>query len=241
MRNSFYDYSKVVYVDMVTPIIIGCPIHGDFMQTPDHHKLGNGCPCCSGHKRLNQKTKEEHKEYWIKNKITSSTQWIKHWKESNLQEQGYSCKPWRTFYITTAEWVEYVCGKKKVKTKEEVKEYWIKNKITNSKKWIKHWQESNLQEQGYHCCPRQSFGIKAAEWTEYVCGKKKVKKKEETKKYCVKNGITNNSQWHKHYKENNLQEQGYPSNCASKYKMSDAEWTEYVCGKKKVLTSKKRK
>jgi len=181
MRNSFYDYSKVVYVDMVTPIIIGCPIHGDFMQTPDHHKLGNGCPCCSGHKRLNQKTKEEHKEYWIK------------------------------------------------------------NKITNSKKWIKHWQESNLQEQGYHCCPWQSFGIKAAEWTEYVCGKKKVKKKEETKKYCVKNGITNNSQWHKHYKENNLQEQGYPSNCASKYKMSDAEWTEYVCGKKKVLTSKKRK
>ena len=41
-----YDYSKVDYIDYNTPVIIICPIHGDFLQTPKNHMNGQGCPIC---------------------------------------------------------------------------------------------------------------------------------------------------------------------------------------------------
>ena len=41
-----YDYSKVVYVNNTTPVIIICPIHGEFEQTPKHHLNGCGCQKC---------------------------------------------------------------------------------------------------------------------------------------------------------------------------------------------------
>lgn len=44
-RNK-YDYSKVVYKGTDTPVIITCPCHGDFQQTPHHHLEGQGCPRC---------------------------------------------------------------------------------------------------------------------------------------------------------------------------------------------------
>lgn len=47
-HGNFYDYSKVVYVNNHTKIIIGCPKHGDFEQVPDSHLSGYGCPHC-GH------------------------------------------------------------------------------------------------------------------------------------------------------------------------------------------------
>lgn len=48
-----YDYSKVVYNGCDKKVIIGCPIHGDFEQTPSHHTSGaRGCPKCSNPSRL---------------------------------------------------------------------------------------------------------------------------------------------------------------------------------------------
>lgn len=41
-----YDYSKVEYIDNESPVIISCPIHGDFKQRPHAHLRGRGCPLC---------------------------------------------------------------------------------------------------------------------------------------------------------------------------------------------------
>jgi hypothetical protein len=41
-----YDYAKVDYVDAKTPILIVCPIHGEFTQIPDTH-LKSGCRECA--------------------------------------------------------------------------------------------------------------------------------------------------------------------------------------------------
>ena len=41
-----YDYSKVVYVDPDTEIIIICNEHGDFSQLIYDHLKGQGCPKC---------------------------------------------------------------------------------------------------------------------------------------------------------------------------------------------------
>lgn len=46
-----YNYSKVEYVDSVTKVSIICPIHGEFLQTPQAHVRGNGCPECANKKR----------------------------------------------------------------------------------------------------------------------------------------------------------------------------------------------
>lgn len=41
-----YDYSKVAYINIKTPVIIICPIHGEFQQTPAAHLSGKGCLKC---------------------------------------------------------------------------------------------------------------------------------------------------------------------------------------------------
>lgn len=47
-----YDYSKVVYTLSREKVIIICPEHGDFPQTPNDHLCGKGCSKC-GLKNLN--------------------------------------------------------------------------------------------------------------------------------------------------------------------------------------------
>ena len=41
-----YNYDKVIYVNRHTPVIITCPIHGDFPQFPTNHLSGSGCQKC---------------------------------------------------------------------------------------------------------------------------------------------------------------------------------------------------
>jgi very-short-patch-repair endonuclease/predicted nucleic-acid-binding Zn-ribbon protein len=63
-----FDYSKVDYVSAKTPVIIICRKgHGEFLQTPDCHFHGSGCPKCSGTYRRNnddfiQEAKKIHGE-----------------------------------------------------------------------------------------------------------------------------------------------------------------------------------
>lgn len=43
-----YDYSNVDYVNSKTKVLIVCPTHGEFWQTPDKHLNGKeGCPMCN--------------------------------------------------------------------------------------------------------------------------------------------------------------------------------------------------
>ena len=41
-----YDYSKTVYLNKRSKVIITCPIHGDFEQNAHSHLNGRGCPKC---------------------------------------------------------------------------------------------------------------------------------------------------------------------------------------------------
>ncbi len=40
------DYSKVVYIGNSVKVMIICPVHGIFEQTPNHHLCGQGCIEC---------------------------------------------------------------------------------------------------------------------------------------------------------------------------------------------------
>jgi len=41
-----YNYDKVNYTGSGSKVIINCPYHGDFSQTPHNHLKGQGCPYC---------------------------------------------------------------------------------------------------------------------------------------------------------------------------------------------------
>jgi len=45
-HGDYYDYSKSVYVNAKTPLIITCPKHGDFEQKGTNHLSGYGCSKC---------------------------------------------------------------------------------------------------------------------------------------------------------------------------------------------------
>lgn len=51
-----YDYSKVAYFDSLTKVVIVCPKHGEFKQSPSNHLAGHGCPKCSSEKTAEQNT-----------------------------------------------------------------------------------------------------------------------------------------------------------------------------------------
>lgn len=42
-----FSYDKTDYIKNQIKVIITCPIHGDFEQTPLSHLQGNGCPSCN--------------------------------------------------------------------------------------------------------------------------------------------------------------------------------------------------
>ena len=47
IHKNFYDYSKTIYKNVDTKVLITCPTHGDFTQRPDHHLSGRKCKKCS--------------------------------------------------------------------------------------------------------------------------------------------------------------------------------------------------
>lgn len=61
VHGNKYNYDKVKYKNNKTKIIITCPEHGDFLQTPNKHLIGRGCPkCCNEQKHFHGlKTKDQ--------------------------------------------------------------------------------------------------------------------------------------------------------------------------------------
>ena len=68
LHNEKYDYSKSVYKNNRTKIIIICPEHGEFLQTPNSHLQGHGCKKC-GYSRFNT-TLNTRKELFLAKAIS---------------------------------------------------------------------------------------------------------------------------------------------------------------------------
>lgn len=77
IHNNYYNYSKSIYINSKTKIIIICPLHGEFSQIPYHHLKGTKCKKCA----------------YEKNKINSrytTEEWIK--KAKKIHNEKYSYK-----------------------------------------------------------------------------------------------------------------------------------------------------
>jgi hypothetical protein len=47
LHKNKYSYKKSIYKDTHKKVIIICPEHGEFLQSPEHHLKGNGCKKCA--------------------------------------------------------------------------------------------------------------------------------------------------------------------------------------------------
>lgn len=52
VHGNKYNYDSVEYKNAKTKVIIKCPIHGNFEQTPNNHLNGQGCPLCAKEKQI---------------------------------------------------------------------------------------------------------------------------------------------------------------------------------------------
>jgi very-short-patch-repair endonuclease len=72
IHNNFYSYDNVDYKTNKTKVIIICPKHGDFIQIPNDHLNGAGCPICKksrGEKIIFSYLKENNIEFEIQKKF----------------------------------------------------------------------------------------------------------------------------------------------------------------------------
>lgn len=59
VHKGFYNYDKVIYKNSHNKVIITCPIHGDFEQSPNAHLRGQGCPKCANNRVILEETVTE--------------------------------------------------------------------------------------------------------------------------------------------------------------------------------------
>ena len=66
-----YDYSKTEYINISTPLIVICPVHGEIKIKPNTHLFGCGCTKCSkeGISNKNQHLKFSQKEFIDRAKV----------------------------------------------------------------------------------------------------------------------------------------------------------------------------
>lgn len=119
IHNQKYDYSKVVYSSNKNKVCIICPVHGEFMQTPNDHIGGHGCRKCSeeNHSNYNMKDSftEENKnkplDFYVINLSSSDESFIKVGvsKQTKLRhiniktKSGYDYSPFLIFPCTVQE------------------------------------------------------------------------------------------------------------------------------------------
>lgn len=105
LHKDKYDYSRTVYINSRTKVIIVCPQHGSFEQLPSSHLQGNGCPMCA---RI---WSDEHRENLRRSSRNSrgmtTTEWIRKAKAVHGDRYDYS----QTVYVNQRTNVKIICPK----------------------------------------------------------------------------------------------------------------------------------
>ena len=92
IHNDKYDYSKVIYVNHMTKVVIICPVHGEFKQRPNDHLTGYNCTLCANEEKSSN--------------MTSTTEiFIEKAKKLHGERYDYS----KVNYINSSTNVEIIC------------------------------------------------------------------------------------------------------------------------------------
>ena len=116
VHNFKYDYNLVDYISSKTKVRIICPIHGVFLQKPNDHLNGRGCPYCGGKQKLTvnefiDKSKEVHGDKYDYSKTKYINQRSKvciicpthgeFWQTPHNHLKGQGCPKCNSSYLET--------------------------------------------------------------------------------------------------------------------------------------------
>ena len=115
-----YDYSKIKYINIDTPIEIICPIHGSFWQSPYEHKNGANCPKCFGREKTTEDFIEKAREVHGDKYDYSESKYVNAWTKIKI-----ICPEHGAFEQTYINHVNLkqncpVCSKKTYKGEEKI-------------------------------------------------------------------------------------------------------------------------
>lgn len=66
-HSGYYTYDQVVYTTQTVKVVITCPVHGEFRQTPRDHLHGHGCKECANTRIMDSKVRG--RSYFIQKSI----------------------------------------------------------------------------------------------------------------------------------------------------------------------------
>ena len=146
-----YDYSKVEYINRLTPVCIICPIHGEFWQKPREHFKGFGCPECREsilEKEIKLLLEENNIEYesqkrfsWLVNKHPMSLDFYLPQHNIAIECQGEQHFKDREFFNKNQSFEERVrmdLLKKELCDGNDVKLLYYSSKYVVPKNWDKY-------------------------------------------------------------------------------------------------------
>lgn len=150
VHNSYYDYSKCIYLGAHTKVEIICPLHGSFWQKPNDHVKGQGCYYCGVEKRSNKtrKSKEQfiieanktHNNFYDYSKIEYINTYTKiciicpihgeFWTTPSIHLGGSKCPK---CFISSKSKIDNIKDKSISKVKDKVKKFshkWFIEKVS---------------------------------------------------------------------------------------------------------------
>lgn len=97
-----FDYSKVVYINSITKVELGCKVHGSFFVRPDAHVRKVGCPKCNG----GVKDSLEDFLFKVKNQHGDLYDYSKVLYKNALEKIEIVCKKHGSFFQNPAKHIE---------------------------------------------------------------------------------------------------------------------------------------
>ncbi len=150
--NNKFDYSKVEYVNAKTKVIIICPIHGEFLQTPDKHIQSKfGCPECSKKFKDTSKCIENAKKA-ASSRVLSKEEYISRANEKWGNKYSYIINDWKGLCDSTIKVICPIHGEFETNARNHIlqnnktgcphcgKEQWIEQKTENYDEVIKEFK-----------------------------------------------------------------------------------------------------
>jgi hypothetical protein len=92
-HDTFYDYSKTIYINVMSKLEIICPLHGPFWQNAYDHLVGCGCPECGKLKRLGYQQSIKNDPNSLKNRSNQTCELHGDYKisQKRIKEDDISC------------------------------------------------------------------------------------------------------------------------------------------------------
>lgn len=107
IHNNKFDYSKSIYINNATPMIITCPEHGDFSQLSVNHLVGRGCQKCAVQERVQD-------EEFVLKRFTDAFGYKYNYDFTNYEDVNsyltISCKRGHTFSQVPNQHIRHGCA-----------------------------------------------------------------------------------------------------------------------------------